>query len=89
MPGYWNLLPLTPDIHLRKVLRENATLAQIIKEWRSKWQTSSRWTLAEIDQLIDDMKSDNSSVRFQAVVVLARAVEKIQIMVDKLSKFYF
>jgi hypothetical protein len=86
---YWQLLPITPDVYIRKIVKDNLTVGQIIKEWRSKWQTSNRWTLAEVDQLISDMKSENSGVRFQAVVVCSRAVERIQSIVDKLGKMCF
>jgi hypothetical protein len=82
---YWQLLPITPDVRIRRIAKDNLTVGNIIKEWRAKWQTSNRWTLAEIDQLINDMRNENSGVRFQAVVVCSRAVERIQTIVDKLS----
>lgn len=86
-PDYWQLMPITPDITLRRVARDNLTVNKIIKEWRSKWMTSNRWTLADIDQLITDMKNENAGVRFQAVVVCSRAVERIQALIDKLAQW--
>jgi hypothetical protein len=85
---YWQLLPITPDVAIRKIVKDNLTVGSIIKEWRSKWQTSNRWTLAEVDQLISDMENENGGVRFQAVVVCSRAVERIQTIVDKLSNIF-
>lgn len=43
--------------------------------------------MAEIDELIKDMKDPQANIRFQAVVVCSRAVEQIQIIINKLSKF--
>lgn len=59
-----------------------------ILDWRRQWQTSNRWTLAEIDHLIKDMKSEHANVRFQAVVVCSRAVEQIQLLIDKLGRLF-
>ncbi|RNA40141.1 HEAT repeat-containing 4 isoform X1 [Brachionus plicatilis] len=68
--NFWHLLPnVTPDTELRKALKSNFTVAKIVQEWRHKWQTSNRWTLAEIEELIRDMKNDEANVRFQAVVI--------------------
>ena len=30
-PDYWQLMPVTPDVSLRKIARDNITVAQIIK----------------------------------------------------------
>jgi hypothetical protein len=80
-------MPTTPDTELRKILKSNLTVAKIIDEWRSKWQITNKWSLAEIDELINDMKSEEANIRFQAVVVCSRAAEQIQLMIDKIEKF--
>jgi hypothetical protein len=56
-------------------------------EWRKRWQTTSRWTLAEIDDLIEDMQDESPNIRFQAIVICTRAVEQIQTMVAKLRQY--
>ena len=55
------------------------------KEWRKRWTNGAKWTLAEVDELISDMGHKQASVRFQAVVVCARAAENIQEMLVKIS----
>ncbi len=85
--SYWQLLPTTSDTQLKKVAKQNLTVARIVDEWRRKWQTTSRWTMAEIDELIADMGDESASVRFQAVVVCTRAVEQVQLMVEKVREY--
>lgn len=41
--------------------------------------------MAEIEELITDMKDPQANVRFQAVVICSRAVEQIQILINKFS----
>ena len=43
--------------------------------------------MAEIEELITDMKDTQPNIRFQAVVVCSRAVEQIQILINKFSNF--
>jgi hypothetical protein len=42
--------------------------------------------MAEVDELIKDMKDPQANIRFQAVVVCSRAVEQIHIFINKISK---
>ena len=41
--------------------------------------------MAEIDELIKDMKDPQANIRFQAVVICSRAVERMQLLIDKVS----
>ena len=43
--------PATTDTQLRKIAKSNLTVARIVDEWRKKWQTSNRWTIAQIDEV--------------------------------------
>ena len=81
------MLPTTPDTQLRKILKSNQTVAKVVEEWRRKWQSGNRWTLAEIEELITDMNNSNANIRFQAVVVCSRAAEQIQMMLTKLETY--
>ncbi|CAF0950950.1 unnamed protein product [Brachionus calyciflorus] len=84
--NFWHLLPsVTPDTELRKILKSNFTVAKILDEWRHRWETNNKWTLAEVEQLINDMKSDQANIRFQAVVICSRAIERMQLLIDKLG----
>ncbi len=85
--SYWSLLPTISDTQLKKAVKQNLTVAKIVDEWRKKWQTASRWTIAEIDELITDMNDESPNIRFQGVVICTRAVESIQVMVDKLKQY--
>jgi len=85
--NFWHLLPITPDTQLRKILKSNQTVAKVVEEWRRRWQAGNRWNLAEIDDLINDMRHDHANIRFQAVVVCARAAEQIQLMLLKLETY--
>ena len=52
LDNYWNLMPpATTDTQLRKIAKSNLTVARIVDEWRKKWQTSNRWTIAQIDEV--------------------------------------
>jgi hypothetical protein len=72
---FWHLLPTTPDATLNKLVKSNSTVAYIVEEWRRKWQVGSRWQCAEVDDLLKDLKDIHANVRFQALVVCARAAE--------------
>lgn len=74
------------------VLSRVAVLTELILvsigiEWRKRWQTTSRWTLAEIEDLIEDMQNESANIRFQAIVICTRAVEQIQTMINKLRQY--
>lgn len=81
-----HLMKMTPDTHLKNLIKSNKTLSKIIEDWRKRWLTGSKWTMAELDQLINDMKNNSANVRYQAVVVCSRAVEQLGLMVEKISK---
>ncbi len=52
LDNYWNLMPpTTTDNQLRKIAKSNLTVARIVDEWRKRWQTSNRWTIAQIDEV--------------------------------------
>lgn len=53
--------------------------------WRKKWQTSSRWSQVDIDELLADLKDEAAHVRFQALVVCSRAIENRQQLRSKLG----
>lgn len=80
-------MPTTPDSQLKRIAKSNLTVAKIVDEWRKKWQTTSHWTIAEIEELIMDMNDESPNIRFQAVVICTRAVERIQVMIDKLRAY--
>jgi hypothetical protein len=85
--NFWHLLPTTSNLQLKKVLKSNLTVSRLVDEWRRRWQTSSRWKLADINELIRDMNHERANVRFLAVVVCSRAAEQFQLMIDKTAKF--
>ena len=60
-----------------------------IKEWRRRWQIGSRWNVAEIDELIKDMKDIHANIRFQAVVVCSRAAEFVNQSKPKIKLSFF
>jgi hypothetical protein len=83
--NFWHLMPSTDDNDLHKLSKTNPTFGFIIEKWQNKWLSGSRWQMAHIDELILDLSSKEDNIRFKAVVVCSRGIEKTYSMNKKIS----
>ncbi|XP_071089741.1 HEAT repeat-containing protein 4-like [Haliotis cracherodii] len=74
-PGYDPEFHRSPDPTTRKVTKLNASLMQIIGEWRSKWHLSGQFADSSPMDLIRDMADIQPHVRLKAVSTVGKAAE--------------
>ncbi|XP_060595193.1 uncharacterized protein LOC132749447 isoform X3 [Ruditapes philippinarum] len=61
------------DPRTRKTAKNNASLMQIIDEWRTKWHLTGQFVDSTPDDLINDMADIQSHVRLKAIATCAKA----------------
>ncbi|CAF0885287.1 unnamed protein product [Adineta steineri] len=71
------LLPLINDSRINHALKLNTTISRIIEEWKRRWQGSSRWRDADIDELYRDLHDRHPHIRFTALVICSRAAQHL------------
>ncbi|XP_067657047.1 HEAT repeat-containing protein 4-like isoform X2 [Haliotis asinina] len=74
-PGYDPEFHRSPDPTTRRITKLNASLMQIIEEWRSKWHLSGQFADSSPMDLIRDMADIQPHVRLKAVSTVAKAAE--------------
>ncbi|KAL4231204.1 HEAT repeat-containing protein 4 [Mactra antiquata] len=72
-PGTDNGYPRSADSRTRRTAKNNASLRQIIDEWRTKWHLSGQYADSTPEDLINDMADIQPHVRLKAIATCAKA----------------
>ncbi|XP_055955411.1 HEAT repeat-containing protein 4 isoform X2 [Patella vulgata] len=63
------------DAVIKKVTKQNPALAQIIDEWRNKWQLTGQFIDSSPEDLLQDMADIQPHVRLKAIATIGKAAE--------------
>ncbi|KAK6177944.1 hypothetical protein SNE40_012803 [Patella caerulea] len=63
------------DAVIKKVTKQNPALAQIIDEWRNKWQLTGQFIDSNPEDLLQDMADIQPHVRLKAIATIGKAAE--------------
>ncbi|XP_062602702.1 HEAT repeat-containing protein 4-like [Saccostrea cucullata] len=74
-PGFDPEYHRSPDPTTRRLTKQNASLLQVIDEWRQKWHLSGQLVDSKPDDLIKDMADIQSHVRLKAIATIAKVAE--------------
>lgn len=74
-PGFDPEFHRSPDPTTRRLTKQNASLVQVIDEWRQRYHLSGQLLDSTPDDLIRDMGDIQAHVRLQAIATLAKAAE--------------
>ncbi|XP_053407054.1 uncharacterized protein LOC123546772 isoform X2 [Mercenaria mercenaria] len=74
-PGTEQDFEKSADPRTRKTAKNNASLMQIIDEWRTKWHLSGQFVDSTPDDLIKDMADIQPHVRLKAIATCAKAAD--------------
>lgn len=74
-PGFDPEFHRSPDPSTRRLTKQNASLVQVIDEWRQRYHLSGQLLDSTPDDLIRDMGDIQSHVRLQAIATLSKVAE--------------
>ncbi|XP_052099876.1 HEAT repeat-containing protein 4-like isoform X2 [Mytilus californianus] len=74
-PGFDPEFHRSPDPTTRRLTKQNASLVQVIDEWRQRYHLSGQLLDSTPDDLIRDMGDIQSHVRLQAIATLSKVAE--------------